>query len=72
MVALIQLTEPCPKCGKNKFMEEILHVNGREERRHTCLFCCGLSTRMNHSLDGEGNYISRREVRRIHTSSNLD
>lgn len=71
MVALVLLKDPCPKCGKNKWMKEILHVNGREEFRHTCLFCAGLKERIIKSVKDD-KYISRKEIRRVHTDRNLE
>jgi hypothetical protein len=72
MVALVSLNQPCSKCGKNKFMEEILHVNGREEKRHTCLYCTGTKIRTASSINDDGNFVTRNYVRQIYTERNLD
>ena len=69
---LVKRDDPCNKCGKNKWMEETLRVNGREEKRYTCVFCATINERVVHSLNKEGNTSSRKIIMRNHTEKNLE
>lgn len=56
------LNEPCNVCGKNKWMEDVTHVSGREEKTYHCLYCATYKI----IYDKHG----RRHVKGIHTYYN--